>query len=115
MSTLTDTNQLFRAFADETRMRILHILTVDELCVCQIIEILSLPQSKASRHLSYLKRAGLVKSRKEGLWMYYSLSTPKGKLQKDIMGCVKSCFKEVPVMQKDLVKARSAIKKSACS
>ena len=65
---------LFRAFADRTRLRILHMLADGELCVCDIVGVLGVPQPKASRHLAYLRRAGLVTARKEGLWSYYRLA-----------------------------------------
>lgn len=65
---------LFKALADETRLRILALLLMeDELCVCDIIAALKLPQSTVSRHLAYLRKAGLVNDRRCGLWMYYSI------------------------------------------
>ena len=57
-------------------MRILHLLKGDELCVCDLVSILRVPQPTASRHLSYLRRAGLVRVRKERSWNYYSLAEP---------------------------------------
>src|SRR6478735_7445262 len=66
---------LFRALADATRLRILGLLLTGEVCVCDIHESLKVPQPKASRHLAYLRRAGLVETRKEGLWVYYRLGT----------------------------------------
>src|SRR6185437_2202344 len=64
---------MFRAFSDRTRLRILHMLRGGELCVCDIVAVLEVPQPKASRHLAYLRKAGLVQARKEGLWSYYKL------------------------------------------
>jgi ArsR family transcriptional regulator len=69
--------RLFKSLSDETRLRILNLLTYGELCVCDLMEVLSLPQSTISRHIAYLKNAGLVKSRREGVWIYYSLAKPK--------------------------------------
>ena len=69
---------LFRALADPTRLRILALLGQGELCVCHIYESLRIPQSKASRHLAYLRRAGFVRARKRGLWVYYALAEPAG-------------------------------------
>ncbi|HBA89552.1 MAG TPA: ArsR family transcriptional regulator [Geobacter sp.] len=67
--------QIFRALADETRLRILALLlSQGELCVCDIIAALKLPQSTVSRHLAYLRKSGLVSDRRCGLWMYYSLA-----------------------------------------
>jgi ArsR family transcriptional regulator len=65
---------LFQALADATRLRILGLLLTGEVCVCHIHESLKVSQPKASRHLAYLRRAGLVESRREGLWMYYRLA-----------------------------------------
>lgn len=67
--------QLFKTLADETRLRILVLLYAeDELCVCDIIAALLLPQSTVSRHLAYLKRSSIVIDRREGLWIYYSIN-----------------------------------------
>jgi ArsR family transcriptional regulator len=63
-----------RALADPTRLRILGLLTDGEVCVCHIHEALKIPQPKASRHLAYLRRSGIVDGRKEGLWVYYRLA-----------------------------------------
>jgi ArsR family transcriptional regulator len=65
---------IFKALADETRLRILLLLLDGELCVCEIIAALELPQSTVSRHLAYLKRTGWVSDRKQGVWMYYSFN-----------------------------------------
>ncbi len=67
--------RLFKALADETRLKILWLLKgKEELCVCDIMRVLGITHSKASRHLRYLYHQGLVSDRREGLWMYYSLS-----------------------------------------
>jgi len=71
--------QLFKALSDETRLRILALLLAHgELCVCDLIATLQLPQSTVSRHLAYLRKTGLVRDRREGLWMYYSLYPKRG-------------------------------------
>lgn len=67
--------QLFKTLADETRLRILMLLYAEgELCVCDIIAALLLPQSTVSRHLAYLKKSAIVIDRREGLWIYYSIN-----------------------------------------
>ena len=66
--------RLFQALGDATRLRILGLLLTGEVCVCDIHDSLKISQPKASRHLAYLKRAGLVDVRREGLWMYYRLA-----------------------------------------
>ena len=72
-------DRMFRAFSDRTRLRILSMLDRSpagqgELCVCEIVGVLGVPQPKVSRHLAYLRRAGLVEARRDGLWMYYRLA-----------------------------------------
>ena len=67
-------NLIFRAFSDRTRLRILCLLTHDEMCVGDLVKVLQVPQPTASRHLSYLRRAGLVETRKNGLWVHYRLA-----------------------------------------
>jgi ArsR family transcriptional regulator len=69
--------QLFRVLADRTRLRLLNLMSGQEVCVCYFIEILGLPQSTISRHLAYMRRAGLVLARRDGKWMHYRLAVPK--------------------------------------
>jgi ArsR family transcriptional regulator, arsenate/arsenite/antimonite-responsive transcriptional repressor len=66
---------LFRALADDTRLRILGLLLTGEVCVCYIHESLRIPQPKASRHLAYLRKAGLVATRRDGTWVYYRMAS----------------------------------------
>ena len=68
--------QLFRALADDTRLRILGLLAAGEVCVCNIHGALNLPQPAVSRHLAYLRKSGLAAARREGLWMHYRLQMP---------------------------------------
>jgi len=69
--------RFFKALADNTRLRILRLLEVHEMCVCEIMVALDLTQPTASHHLGLLENAGLVKDRKEGKWVFYSLVNPK--------------------------------------
>ena len=69
----THVDLMFRAFSDPIRLRILSLVQPGELCVCDLVEILRLPQPTISRHLSYLRRAGLVKVRQERSWNYYEI------------------------------------------
>ena len=72
--------QVFKALGDETRLRIMALLASgEELCVCDLMAALSLPQSTVSRHLSSLRHAGLVSGRRQGVWMYYQINR-KGSL-----------------------------------
>ena len=65
---------IYRALADETRLRILALLVDGEVCVCHLHGSLRLPQPTISRHLAYLRRSGLVAARRDGVWMHYSLA-----------------------------------------
>jgi ArsR family transcriptional regulator len=72
-SPLLENALMFKALGDETRLRMLGLLTQGELCVCDIMEVLNLPQSTASRHLAYLKNAKWISGTRRGKWMYYRL------------------------------------------
>ncbi len=75
MSTRIDSLEtLFKALADPTRLRILALLRDGEICVCHIHASLDVPQPTASRHLAYLRKAGLVEARRDGTWMHYRLT-----------------------------------------
>jgi ArsR family transcriptional regulator len=94
--------QVFKALADETRLRILNLLCRRELCVCQIVEVLGIGQSKASRHLASLRHAGLVNDRREGLWMYYSLTQPNGELHRQVVEWLGRAENEISMAVADL-------------
>jgi ArsR family transcriptional regulator, arsenate/arsenite/antimonite-responsive transcriptional repressor len=68
---------LFAALADRTRLRLLNLMNGKEVCVCYFVEILAQSQPKISRHLAYLRRAGIVAARREGKWMHYKIVVPK--------------------------------------
>ena len=68
---------LFAALADRTRLRLLNLMNGREVCVCYFVAILGQSQPKISRHLAYLRRAGIVVARREGRWMHYSIEAPK--------------------------------------
>lgn len=70
-------SKVFKALADEIRLRIIGILAVREMCVCEVMVALSLTQPTASHHLGILENVGLVKDRKEGKWVFYSISNPE--------------------------------------
>jgi DNA-binding transcriptional ArsR family regulator len=76
-STADKQSRFFKALADETRLRIVKLLEVREMCVCEVMVALGLTQPTASHHLGLLENAGLVKDRKEGKWVFYSLADPK--------------------------------------
>jgi ArsR family transcriptional regulator, arsenate/arsenite/antimonite-responsive transcriptional repressor len=103
---------MFRAFSDRTRLRILSMLRDGELCVCHIVNVLGVPQPKASRHLAYLRRAGLVTTRKQGLWSYYSLAPARSEFHEKLLACLGCCFRDVPELAKDA--KRVAVHRSCC-
>lgn len=72
----TSIDSLFRALADRTRLRLLNLLAHGEICVCYFVEIFDQPQPKISRHLAYLRRAGLVEGRRDGKYLHYRMATP---------------------------------------
>ncbi len=104
-------NQLFKAFADPTRLRILNLLRENDLCVCNLIEVLKLPQSTISRHLAYLKRMGLVETWEEGTWNHYRLAKPVRKLHQALLACLGQCLGEVPQLRQDKQKLATGCKK----
>lgn len=71
-----DLATLFQALGDRTRLRLLNLMSPGEVCVCYFVEVLDEPQPKISRHLAYLRRAGLVTTRREGKWMHYHIVRP---------------------------------------
>jgi len=101
-----------KALSDETRLRIINLLYEKELCVCDIMEVLQINQTKASRHLIYLKNAGLVNDRKQAQWVHYSLIPDKLKF---IDSLVFDYLRQTPEFQADLVKLETWLQqKNSC-
>jgi len=98
---LSGLETLFKALADDTRLRILGLLLGGEICVCDIHETLKIPQSKTSRHLAYLRRAGLVDARREGLWIRYRLAQPADPVLAAVADSVKHALTHVDAVQRD--------------
>lgn len=107
-------DELFRAFSDRTRLRILHLLLRGEICVGDLATVLELSQPRASQHLASLRNAGLVVGRKEGLWTHYSLAAPRSPFHKKLLECLQLCFAEVPELQEDDVRADALDLKGRC-
>ena len=93
---------LFAAFADRTRLRLLNLMDGKEVCVCYLVEILGQSQPKISRHLAYLRRAGIVAARREGKWMHYKIVVPKHAGAARILSETLSVLSEDKAMQADL-------------
>lgn len=100
---------MFRAFSDRTRLRLLHLLVTGELCVCDLVDVIGAPQPKVSRHLAYLRKAGLVQVRKDGLWSYYRLAPARGAFHQKLLECLSCCFREVPELAKDAARLPSGM------
>lgn len=98
---LDEMERLFKALADATRLRILGLLLGGEVCVCDIHESLKIPQPKASRHLAYLRRAGLVDGRREGLWIYYRLGRLTDPVLATLAQAVRHALTHVEIVQRD--------------
>jgi ArsR family transcriptional regulator len=98
---LTTLEDAFKAFADPTRLRILGVLAGGEICVCNIHECLGISQPAASRHLAYLRRKGLVETRKEGLWVHYKLATLDEPVMRVLMSAVTHVLSHCEAVGKD--------------
>jgi ArsR family transcriptional regulator len=107
-------NLAFRAFSDRTRLRILHLLLGGEYCVGDVVTILRIDQPNASRHLAYLRRAGLATVRKAGQWSYYSLAPAEAPFHQKLLECLACCFGEVPEIQKDEARAAKLKRSGGC-
>jgi len=106
---------IFKALADETRLRILALLLMEqELCVCDIIAALRLPQSTVSRHLAYLRKSCLVNDRRCGLWMYYSIVDSDGAFQRELIQFLKANFAAFPDTAADRSRLESFGKSRSC-
>lgn len=96
-----DKETFFRALADRTRLRLLNLIGSDEVCVCFFVEILKTNQPKISRHLAYLRRAGIVDARREGQWMHYRVVEPSDQDAARVLQEVMSWLSKDQEMQRD--------------
>jgi len=99
---------LFRALADPTRLRLLNLVADKEICVCYFVGILGMSQPKISRHLAYLRRAGIVAARRQGRWMHYRLLMPSDEAAAAILQETLAHLRQRPDMQRDLTKLTAA-------
>ena len=105
-----DLDTLFKGFADPTRIRILSLLAAGELCVCDIVELLGLPQPTISRHLAYLRRSGLVEATREWKFAHYRLAEPANAVHRNLVACVRSCFTGVPALDAERARAEARVR-----
>ena len=99
-------NQLFKAFSDETRLRLLNLLAQRPHCVCEFQDILRVPQPKISRHLAHLRRSGLVRTRRRGKMIFYSLAPATDAVHRSLLRCLRGCFTEIDFLQQDIQRDR---------
>jgi ArsR family transcriptional regulator, arsenate/arsenite/antimonite-responsive transcriptional repressor len=110
----TRVDLMFRAFSDPIRLRILSLIQPGELCVCDLVQVLKAPQPTISRHLAYLKRAGLIHARQEGSWNYYRLADARSAFHGKLLECLARCFEDVPDIGRDAARAVAVRKKGGC-
>ena len=99
---------LFAALSDRTRLRLLNLMNGREVCVCYFVEILKQSQPKVSRHLAYLRKAGVVSARREGKWMHYSIERPADAGAAAILDATLSSLRADRAMQSDLARLAKA-------
>ena len=102
---------LFKALADRTRLRLINLMGDTEVCVCFFVEVLRTNQPKISRHLAYLKRAGVVSARRDGKWIHYRIVEPPEPHAAKIFHEVRAGLANDPAMQSD----RARLQKICCA
>ena len=102
---------LFKALADRTRLRLINLMGDDEVCVCFFVEVLKTNQPKISRHLAYLRRAGVVSARREGKWIHYRIVDPPDPHAANIFREVRTWLNDDSTMQTD----RARLRKICCA
>lgn len=105
----------FKALSDISRLRIVNLLLHGELCGCDIRYILDTSQPNVSRHLIYLKNAGLVQDRRDGFRIFYGLSGPLQGSKRQLFDYLQAAFKSQPLFQADVQRLKEAIKDGACT
>ena len=107
---------VFQSLEDETRLRILSLLLEEqELCVCDLMADLQLPQSTVSRHLSHLRNAGWLRDRREAVWVYYSIAKPLGPLQQSLVPILRHFLHDEAAAKTDIERLRSFARGSSCA
>jgi ArsR family transcriptional regulator len=101
---------LFQALGDRTRQRLLYLMTDGEVCVCYFVEVLGESQPKISRHLAYLRKAGIVAARREGKWMHYRIVRPGDAYHARVLDCILDALGEDRQMQRD----RAMLERACC-
>lgn len=107
---VAELNKVFRALADPTRLRLLNLMSEQEVCVCYFTQVIGAPQPKISRHLAYLRRAGIVAARREGKWMHYRLTIPGDSYAASILKRTMDALTNDRQMQRD----RERLNRACC-
>jgi ArsR family transcriptional regulator len=103
--------RLFQGLADRTRLRLLNLMADQEVCVCYFVEILSVSQPTISRHLAYLRRAGLVAARREGKWMHYRIVVSENRFARQLLSDTLHWL----AADKDMQRDRSRLGRACCA
>ena len=98
---IDELENIYKALADKTRLRILALLGNNEVCVCHIHDSLGLPQPTVSRHLAYLRKSGLVAARRDGVWMHYQVSRSLSPLVQGIVSAAVDALGRLPATTQD--------------
>ena len=107
---------VFKALSDIARLRIINLLFHSgELCVCAIEVVMGFTQTKVSRHLAYLRKAGLVDDRKQGLWMLYSIAKPRNEEQQRVLDFLADLLRSDVVARRDAERLASRIRRGCCA
>lgn len=104
-------HELFRAVSDPTRLRILHLLRSGELCVGDLVTVLNVPQPTASRHLAYLRKMGLIATRKNSYWTFYSMAPARTELRRQLLKCLDTDSRG---KARDAARLKAILKKGGC-
>ncbi len=106
----------FKALSDETRLRMLNILTAQECCVCEVMQVLGISQTRASRNLKILEEAGFLQARRDGTWVYYSLLGDPAKNFAAALAKITGGFTAGnPIFQSDREQLQKAKRSGLCS
>jgi ArsR family transcriptional regulator len=114
IETLADAEAIFQAFGDSTRLRLINLLLDGEACVCHLCETLRASQPKVSRHLAALRRAGLVRVRRNGKWASYSVVPAQSGLPLSVMNQVRAMRADLAELSADLERMRAVRQRIAC-
>ena len=113
---MNELTTVFQSLEEDTRLRILALLMeAGELCVCDLIAILQLPQSTVSRHLAHLRNAGWLQDRREGVWIYYSIVRQPGPLQQSLLPTIRYFLQQQEIVRQDVESLKKLSENRCCA